>query len=144
MNPILFIHFIAIGVWAGCIATEIVCELDQKNVKPEDSYIASLHWKIDKYVELPAILLTLLTGFTLLQQGPIAWTLLLKIKITAGLTAVLLNIIAAYTIYQRYRYFSLNDEQQYQKYHSLHDTIGIGCVISLSIAIVAGGMSFSH
>jgi len=143
MNPILFIHFMAIGIWAGCIATEIVCELDQKDVEPRDSYIASLHWKIDKYVEIPAILLTLLTGFTLLQQSPFAWTLLLKIKITAGLAAALFNIVAAYTIYQRYRYFSLNDEQQYKKYHKLHDTIGIGCVIFLSIAIIAGGMSFS-
>lgn len=29
MTLTLFIHLIAIGVWAGCVATEIVCELDQ-------------------------------------------------------------------------------------------------------------------
>ena len=38
MTLTLFIHRIAIEIWVGCVATEVVCELEQKHVKFKDSY----------------------------------------------------------------------------------------------------------
>lgn len=141
MSSILFIHLLALGIWAGCVATEAVCELDQKYAKLKESYIASLHWKIDKFVEIPAIIITCFTGLIMLPD--VTWTLLLSIKMLAGVSAVILNTVASYTVYQRYKYYSQNDEEQYLRYHKLHEYIGIGCVVSLAIAIFAGGLSFA-
>lgn len=115
MSSIFFIHLLAIGIWAGCVATEVVCEFDQEYTKFQDSYIASLHWKIDKFIELPAIFITCLTGFIMLEA--VTWTLLITIKIVSGLLAVLLNTIASYTVYKRYKYFSQNNERQYLRHH---------------------------
>ena len=70
MILLLFIHLLAIGIWSGCVATEIVCELGQKKVAFKDSYIASLHWNIDKFVELPAIATAFITGALMLQYAP--------------------------------------------------------------------------
>lgn len=137
MTPILFTHLISIGIWAGCVAVEIVCELDQKNLNFKKSYIASLHWKIDKYVEIPAIMLTLITGLLLLENAPN--DPLLLIKIIAGIAAVVLNSIASFTVYKRYKCFTLEDEAGYYRYNLLHERVGVGCVLTIAIAIVVGG-----
>ena len=141
MSSILFIHLLAIGIWVGCVATEVVCEFDQKHAKLNESYIAALHWKIDKYVEIPALSITCLTGLVMLPGN--TWTLLISIKMLAGVSAAILNTVAAYTVYQRYKYFSLKDEEKYLRYHKLHEHIGVGCVLSLAVAILAGGLSFA-
>ena len=63
MSALLIIHLIAIGIWAGCVATETVLELAQEKIPPNKSYLAPLHAKIDIAIEIPAILATLNTIF---------------------------------------------------------------------------------
>ncbi len=137
MPLVLFIHLIAIGIWAGCVATEIVCEIGQKNMAYKQSYIAKLHWEIDKYVEIPAILVCTITGVIMLQN--VIWSPILITKVAAGVLAVLFNSIAAYTVYMRYHYFTKDNESGYIKYHKLHERIGIVCVLAIVVALVAGG-----
>lgn len=139
MTTIQFVHLIAIGIWVGCVATEIVCELSQKNVNFKQSFIAPLHWRIDKYVEIPAILLTFITGSLMFEAA--VWTPLFKIKITAGIAAVILNSVAAFTVYMRYTYFSENDERGYAKYHLLHERVGIACTLAIITALLSGGLN---
>jgi len=139
MTTVLFVHLIAIGIWVGCVATEIVCELGQKNVNFKQSYIAPLHWSIDKFVEIPAILVTVFTGLLMLEDA--AWTTLFKIKIITGIAAVILNSVAAFTVYMRYKYFTENNEQGYAKYHLLHERVGIACTAMIVVALVAGGLN---
>ncbi|MGI1679510.1 MAG: hypothetical protein K6L75_12295 [Cellvibrionaceae bacterium] len=137
MTVILFIHLMAIGIWAGCLAIETVCELDQENVHFKDSYIAALHWKIDKFVEIPALLITLVTGSIMLANAPS--NPILMIKIIAGLLAVFFNAIAVFLIYKRYHCYLQNDEVGYKKYEMWHHRFGLGCIVSVITAIVAGG-----
>ena len=137
MTLLLFIHLLAIGIWAGCVLTEAVCEIGQKNVSLKDSYIASLHWNIDKFVEIPAIIIAAITGFLMLQNAPS--DPILSYKILAGITAVCLNTLASFLVYKRYQCYLANDEEGYLKYNLLHDRIGVGCVLSISAAIALGG-----
>jgi uncharacterized membrane protein len=137
MKRLLFIHLIAIAIWAGCVATEIVCELTQKRSKGSEKFIAILHWNIDKFVEIPAIIIASITGFLLLESAPNDPIII--IKIIAGVSAVCLNIVASFTVYKRYRCYLINDIKGYNKYDLLHERIGVGCILSILTAIVAGG-----
>lgn len=137
MSALLFIHFIAIGVWAGCVATEVVCEFSQKHENFRRSYIALLHWNIDKYVEIPAILIALVTGALMLDSA--VFTSALTLKVGAGMAAVVLNSFASYTVYQRYSAYKADDEEKYLRYHQLHERVGVACVLAIITAIIAGG-----
>jgi hypothetical protein len=141
MTLILFIHLIAIGIWAGCVATEVVCELEQKHVKFKDSYIASLHWSIDKFVEIPAIFITAITGYLMLND--VVFDSLLTIKVSAGVLAIIFNLIASYSVYKRYKCLVADNEAGYLKYDLIHERIGVGCVLFILVAIISGGYHFT-
>ena len=137
MELTLFIHLMAIGIWAGCVATEIVCELTQKHNQNGDQFVARLHWNIDKFVEIPAILMALVTGALLLETAPS--DPVITIKIISGIAAVCLNTIASFTVYKRYKCYLENDMEGYNKFDLLHERVGVGCVLTISIAIISGG-----
>jgi putative copper export protein len=141
MTLTLFIHLIAIGIWAGCVATEVVCELEQKHVKFKDSYIASLHWSIDKFVEIPAIFITAITGYLMLND--VVFDSLLTIKVLAGVLAIIFNLIASYSVYKRYKCLVADNEAGYLKYDLIHERIGVGCVLFILVAIISGGYHFT-
>lgn len=141
MTLTLFIHLIAIGIWAGCVATEVVCELEQKHVKFKDSYIASLHWSIDKFVEIPAIFITAITGYLMLND--VVFDSLLTIKVSAGVLAIIFNLIASYSVYKRYKCLVADNEAGYLKYDLIHERIGVGCVLFILVAIISGGYHFT-
>jgi putative copper export protein len=141
MTLTLFIHLIAIGIWAGCVATEVVCELEQKHVKFKDSYIASLHWSIDKFVEIPAIFVTAITGYLMLND--VVFDSLLTIKVSAGVLAIVFNLIASYSVYKRYSCLLADNEEGYLKYDLIHERIGVGCVLFILVAIISGGYHFT-
>lgn len=138
MSTLLFLHIIAIGIWAGCVATEAVLEIFLKNIPPADSRLAPLHARIDKAVEIPAILVTVVTGGAMLHQA--SWDSLLVAKVSLGLTAVILNTIAAYTVYMRNRCLQQDDSAGYARFNRLHEHVGIGCILSLIGAIMVGGI----
>ncbi len=137
MSIFLFIHIIAIGIWAGCVLTEVVLELVLEKLLPESSNLARLHALIDRFVEIPAILVVAVTGVVLLQS--IQWDMLLQVKVAFGVSAVVLNSIAAYTVHRRDQSLLSSDMPGYDFWNLCHERIGIGCVLSISGAIVVGG-----
>jgi len=141
MTLTLFIHLIAIGIWAGCVATEVVCELEQKHVKFKDSYIASLHWSIDKFVEIPVIFIAAITGYLMLNG--VVFDSLLTVKVSAGVLAIIFNLIASYSVYKRYKCLVADNEAGYLKYDLIHERIGVGCVLFILVAIISGGYHFT-
>jgi len=137
MNVVLFVHLIAIGIWAGCVATEAVLEIALEKIPPRESGLAAIHAKIDRFVEIPAILVALLTGGYLLHQA--VWDNLLVLKVSLGVSAVVLNTIAAFTVHRRLKCLEVNDMQGYELFNRWHERIGIGCVLSIAGAIAVGG-----
>lgn len=137
MTIVLFIHLIAIGVWAGCVATEAVLEIALENVPPTESGLASIHSKIDRFVEIPAIIVAVATGGSMLHHA--AWDHLLSIKVSLGIAAVVLNSIAAYTVHRRLQCLNAKDMTGYATFNRWHERIGVGCVLSIAGAIVVGG-----
>lgn len=137
MNALLFIHLIAIGIWAGCVATEAVLEIALEKAPPQTSGLALLHARIDRFVGIPAILAALLTGGAMLHHA--AWDTLLQAKVALGASAVVLNSIAAFTVHRRLHCLNAQDMVGYQRFNLWHERIGIGCVLSIVGAIVVGG-----
>lgn len=137
MPALLFIHLIAIGIWAGCVATEAVLELALGHQPPQHSGLAALHAKIDRYVEIPAIVVALLTGGAMLHHA--SWDALLMAKVTLGASAVVLNTVAAFTVHRRLQCLQAQDMAGYARFHTWHERIGVGCVLSIVGAIVVGG-----
>lgn len=137
MSVMLFIHVLTIGVWAGCVFTEVVLEVVLEKQPPESSHLARLHALIDRYVEIPAIIVVAATGVVLLQSAQ--WDTLLEVKVALGVTAVVLNSIAALTVQRRYQCLQSGNMSGYQYWNLWHERIGIGCVLSITGAIVVGG-----
>lgn len=137
MKAALFIHLLAIGIWAGCVATEAVLEIALGKLSPHESGLASIHAKIDRFVEMPAIAAALVTGVHMLSGA--AWDGLLVGKVLLGVAAVVLNTIAAYTVHRRLTCLQANDMAGYARFDRLHERIGLGCVLSIAGAIAVGG-----
>jgi len=142
MEPLLFFHLLAIGIWVGCVATEVVIELSLAQRVPQQSGLAYLHAQIDRFVELPVIVVALFTGLCLLSG--VNWDRLLMIKVLIGAAAVILNSVAAFTVQRRWDCLRLGDMEGYARFHRWHERVGIGCVVSLVGAIVAGGYHLLH
>ncbi|RZI83412.1 MAG: hypothetical protein EOP38_12800 [Rubrivivax sp.] len=137
MTAVLFIHLIAIGIWAGCVATEAVLEVSLEKAPPLESGLASIHSKIDRFVEIPAIIVAVATGGSMLHLA--VWDQLLSIKVSLGVAAVILNSIAAFTVHRRLQCLNAKDMAGYAKFNRWHGRIGIGCILSIAGAIVVGG-----
>ena len=142
MNAILFIHLITIGIWAGCVATEAVLEIVLEKQPPHESGLALIHAKIDRFVEIPAIAVALATGGHMLHQQT-SWDSLLIAKVSLGMSAVVLNTIAAFTVQRRLQCLKVNDMAGYELFNRWHERIGIGCVLSIVGAIAIGGYRIS-
>ena len=138
MEPLLFTHLIAVGVWAGCVATEVVLELALKHVPPIKSQLAVLHAKIDRFVELPAILIAAATGAALL--GRANFDLILGIKVVLGVSAVVMNLVAAFTVDRRLRCLQVGDMAGYARFDVWHERVGGICILSIVGAIAIGGI----
>lgn len=67
----------------------------------------------------------------------------ITIKISAGILAVLFNLVASYSVYQRYQCFLADDDKGYLKYDLMHERIGVGCVLFIIVAIISGGYHFT-
>lgn len=137
MSTWLFVHLMAIGIWAGCVATEAVLEVTLEKVPPLESGLALLHAKIDRFVEIPAIFVALITGGAMVHHA--TWDHLLMAKVSLGLAAVVLNGIAAYTVHRRLQCLEERDMTGYEQFNRLHERIGIGCVLSIALAVIIGG-----
>ncbi|MFZ3024828.1 hypothetical protein, partial [Pseudomonas sp.] len=114
-----------------------VLEIALEKVPPQESGLAAIHSKIDRFVEIPAIIVALLTGGSMLHHA--AWNQLLIAKVALGGSAVLLNSVAAFTVHRRLQCLSANDMEGYAAYNRWHERIGIGCVLSIVGAIAVGG-----
>jgi len=122
MDPILFTHLMAVGIWIGCVMTETVMELAEQYKPPQETNIAAFHWKIDMFVELPAIAVALGSGLMLASVA--AADPLIHTKIGLGLTAAIGNLISVVLIYKRNQAHINEDWATYKKLDLLHARIG--------------------
>lgn len=112
----LFFHLFSLGTWLGCVIVEGVLEIYGARNKDRADDVAILHHIIDKYVELPLLILISVTGFFIFDATFLSNPLYVA-KMSLGVVTVLINFLCVISVFiRKYRY----DEKQYEKarFHS--------------------------
>ncbi|MCZ7680512.1 MAG: hypothetical protein M5U28_17810 [Sandaracinaceae bacterium] len=69
MDGLIAFHVIALGVWAGIVAVELLYESAGFLGRLEPTTVAKLHLWTDRYLELPVLLLVVTSGLLLWQRA---------------------------------------------------------------------------
>jgi len=96
---LLQLHLIAVAFWLGVLAVETVLELAAHS-DAEVCAAARAHRWIDILLEIPVVLVVIVTGSVLLVHAWPAPTLLL-VKVGAGLVAVAANLVCIPLVHGR-------------------------------------------
>lgn len=103
-------HIFAAGLWLGCAFAEVVLETMRQRSTELRKPVAVFHYYIDLFVELPFILITVITGLYLaVHFGVEGWGLA---KMVLGLIGAGSNILSIWVIVQRKRATDAGDEDE--------------------------------
>ncbi|MBI2565652.1 MAG: hypothetical protein HYV63_01290 [Candidatus Schekmanbacteria bacterium] len=104
MSGALFVHFLALGTWLGCVAVEAVLEIAGAGELPT---VARLHRWIDAFVEIPAFTAVVVSGLWMFDLDRFGGVYLAKIL--CGLAAVLVNVLCVGPVFARVRAVAAGD-----------------------------------
>ncbi|MCR6631587.1 MAG: hypothetical protein NVV74_16950 [Magnetospirillum sp.] len=140
MTFALFLHLLCVATWLGCILVEALYEHSIDDSPAMRRFISALHWKTDKFIEIPAFLGVLLTGGAMLHQAP--YTPLLWTKIGLGLTAITFNAVCVWLVVKRLALADKGDFAGWEKLDHWQHKLGAVVLLALLAALVAGGALF--
>jgi len=102
MDPWHVAHLVSLSLWGGLVLAEGVVELTTRNDQ-DRAQAAKLHYWMDVLVEVPLLAAVLLTGAVLVAR---AWppSMILLVKVCAGLTAVGVNAWCVGHVVMRYQH----------------------------------------
>jgi len=137
MNTWLVTHLIFIGFWGGCVAVEMVMEFwGRKNLERKHQ-TAQLHFLIDVYIEIPILLIVLVSGIALFDVNNLVFPTY-KIKIIAGLIPVLINVFCLIPIIKRKYASDQNDVESMDRNTRLIFICFFTGLASAMVALAAG------
>ncbi len=99
MSALTTIHLCAVAFWFGVVGAEFIIERSRADSKPHGYAVARNHYWIDLMLEMPAYVLVAVSGLLLLCQTEI--TVLLAVKVVAGMIAVGINAICIVPVWRR-------------------------------------------
>ena len=140
MTAWLLVHLVAVGIWLGCVLTEIAVERALAGQgETTDRLLAVLHRRIDLLVELPAFVVVLVSGGVLLMNaGARPW---LHAKIAAGLLAILANAVCLYWVLRRARAAAGNDGAAFAAADHQQHRWGALVLVALLLALLLAGIA---
>ena len=134
MSFVLALHILAVGIWLGCLATEIFFEKLMERDESARLFVSLLHDRVDRFVEGPAFVVTGVTGLVLTQDA--VWTPALIAKVVLGASAILLNVWCVKVVVDRAAAAGEGRWQDWVRVDHLQHKVG-GLVTVLLIAAVA-------
>jgi uncharacterized membrane protein len=136
--PILLpFHLLFVGIWLGCILTEALFEralLGKGRV--QKVILAVLHKRVDMFIELPALLMVLLTGCLLLKHGH--GGSLLHYKIGFGLLAIAANLVCVWLVMRRANAAMAQDWEQFDRLDRIQHMVGAVVLLGMLLALGIG------
>ena len=137
MNTLLFLHVFAVAFWLGCVAVEVVVEqvgLRRAELRPA---VPQLHFYVDRFVEIPALTVVLLTGAMMFDAARFTADWVYATKLVCGLLAVSANVYSIYPVVMRKRAADLEDRAAVRRYGKLIDA---SVPVGLPAALIALGI----
>jgi hypothetical protein len=136
MRGLVLAHVLAVGVWFGVVAVEIVLERSRAASQPISRAVARYHFRIDLLLEIPTVLVVLGTGLAMLDPARLSgWYLA---KVACGLVAVASNAVCVVPVVLRVRAAERARPDDVVRYSRMIDwtaVVGIpAAVVAFSIA----------
>ena len=134
------LHMLFAVAWIGTVLVEALFERALLGLgRDKELILARLHWKVDKLVELPLLLATVISGARLLRNVPLDG--LLRGKLACAALAVFANLYCIWLVRLRLRMaeagawdlFAIIDKRQHQ----------IGALVLFGL-LGAAGLSMAH
>ena len=134
----LALHLGSAFLWLGCVLTEALFERSLlAGDRESHRVLADLHVRVDKLIEIPAILLVLATGVWLwaeyLHEG-----LFFYVMVAAGLVAIGSNLYCVRIVFRRRDAASAGDWIDFDRLDQLQHKVGAVVLIGLTVALVGG------
>lgn len=134
------LHLLFAGAWIGTVLVEALFEqalLGQG--REQELILARLHWRVDKLVELPLLIATVVSGARLLRDVPLDG--LLRAKLACAALAIFANLYCIWLVRLRlkvaeagaWELFAMIDKRQHQ----------IGALVMIGL-LGAAGLGMMH
>ncbi|KVQ34581.1 hypothetical protein [Burkholderia ubonensis] len=141
MKLVLFLHLVFVAAWMSCVIVEGIFEHAIDRSSEQRSFISNLHWATDKYVEIPAFTIVLVTGAILLaHRTP---TPLLLTKVAFGTLAIALNAVCVWIVVRRRHYAARDDHAAWERIDRVQHKLGGIVAIAMLAALGIGGYMFA-
>lgn len=137
MSFVLFLHLFCLAAWTGCILVEALYEHSIDTSPAMRRFVSELHWRTDKFIEIPTFAGVLLTGGAMIHNS--AMTPLLWIKVAFGLTAILFNALCVGLVVKRLACARAGDFDTWQRLDHWQHKLGAVVLLALLVALGIGG-----
>lgn len=142
-TALVAIHAVSAGLWLGCILTEALFERALLPIGRDSQLtLARLHVRVDKVVEVPAIIGVLVSGllmFPLSNRSGIAFQTMLA----AGGIAIAANLYCVWLVFKRCDAAAAGNWQRFDALDHIQHKVGAIVLIGVLVALVAGYWSRS-
>lgn len=140
---LLALHLVFASVWLGCILTEVLFERALLPKGPDArTTLAQLHVRVDKVIEIPSIVIVLITGAWLWIQSPVVNRGFYPMLV-AGSVAIAANAYCVCLVFKRRRAANAGDWPRFDvldhKQHKFGAVVLIGVLMALGAAIWGRG-----
>lgn len=136
-SVLLPLHLAFVGIWLGCVLTEVLFEraLLGKG-RAQELILVALHKRVDLLVEIPAFAVVLVTGalmFSAANAGP-----LLTTKIAFGLLAITTNAYCVWLVFRRAAAANSDHWDEFAHLDNLQHKFGSLVLLAIVMALGVG------
>ena len=133
----LAVHLLAAGAWIGCLWTELVFERLLAGQDPAAlRWLARLHWRVDRWVEVPAMGVVAATGVGLWPGGS-ASVMLMAMAVSGG-GAVLANALCVAVVLRRWQAAEAGDAAGFVRWDAWQHRLGGLVFVGVHAAVLIG------
>lgn len=137
-TSIHFFHASFASVWLGCVITEALFERALlAGGRSAHRVLADLHVRVDKFIELPAILIVLFTGVWLWLTSPTSGVAFYSM-LAAGLVAMAANAYCILLVFKRREAAHADEWDEFDRLDHQQHKFGAVVLVGLLAAIVSG------
>lgn len=137
-NTLLGLHFLFAASWLGCVVSIAICErILLAGDRSSHLTLSSLHMRVDKFVEVPAILGVLVTGALLFMQVHRA-DMALYVMAGAGVIAIGTNLYCVGLVTRRHRAALDGRWSDFDRIDNWQHKVGAVVLVAMLLAFITG------